>query len=301
MANGPVLASPAAIATKASRRPGLWTVFRTLLGIRLAVFALAIIGLTTFLAIAAPVIAQHDPIKNNVRDSLVPPSPQYWLGTDKLGRDQFSRVVHGARVSLVVSLGAVGLGMALGIALGAVAGYYRGLIDDFLMRLMDAKMAFPSLLLALALLAALGPGLLPVIIAIGINLVPIQARLMRSQVLSARSRDYVVAAEAMGAGSLRIMVQHLIPNCLAPGIVQGSLGLGFAILTEASLSFLGVGIRPPDPTWGSMLRSAFQSLETAPWLSLAPGLSITLLVLAFNFLGDALRDVLDPRLRGTLG
>jgi len=200
----------------------------------------------------------------------------------------------------MVGLVAIGLSVVVGIVLGLVSAYFRGITDDVVMRLMDAIMSIPSLILALALLAAFGSGLFTVSVAIAVGWVPVIARLVRSEALSVMERDYITASKALGAGTLRIMFRQVAPNCIAPVWVQASLGMGTAVIMEASLSFLGVGITPPTPTWGNMLYTAFERLVSAPWLSIAPGVCIFLLVLACNFLGDALRDTLDPRLRGVI-
>jgi peptide/nickel transport system permease protein len=271
-----------------------------LLRVRLAGPALFFILLVAVVAALAPVISPYDPLVQKADESLQPPSLAHPFGTDQLGRDVLSRMLFGARVALAVSLGAVSFGVALGLSIGIVAGYVRGLVDEVLMRVMDAIVAFPGLILALALMAALGPDLKNVIIAIGVANVPWVARVVRSQTLSVRERDYILAARAVGLGHARIMARHVFPNVLAPVIVQSTLGMGYAVLAEAGLSFLGVGVQPPTPTWGGMLRFAFGLLHQAPWLSLVPGAAIFLLVLSFNILGDALRDVLDPRLRGSI-
>jgi ABC-type dipeptide/oligopeptide/nickel transport system permease subunit len=227
-------------------------------------------------------------------------SMEHWLGSDQMGRDTLSRLLYGARVALIVSFGAIGLGVLIGVPLGLVSVYFRGFIDDVIMRIMDALVVFPSLLIAVGLAAALGGSLTTVILAIGIANVPWMARVVRSQGLSIRELDFVAAAEAGGMGQFRIIFKHILPNSLAPVIVQCTLSMGYAVLTEAALGFIGVGIQPPVPTWGNMLQQAFPMLEQQALLSVVPGLAIFLLVLSFNFVGDALRDVLDPRLRGVI-
>ncbi|MGE3541088.1 MAG: ABC transporter permease [Candidatus Tectimicrobiota bacterium] len=272
---------------------------RELRRVRLASFAAVILGLTIATAVLAPWLAPHDPIKAKPWDSLQAPSSTYWLGADRLGRDQFSRLLYGARVSLFIGVGGVSIAVMLGMLIGAVAGWQRGAWDEVLMRLMDGLSAFPSLLLALSLVAITGGTVVNIILVVGLVGTPWVARVVRSQVLSIREREFIVAVQGLGASSVRIMVKHLIPNCLAPVIVQASLSIAAAILLEASLSFLGVGVKPPTPTWGGMLRHAFETVGQAPWLTVSPGVAIFLVVLAFNFFGDALRDVLDPRLRGS--
>ena len=228
------------------------------------------------------------------------PSAAHWLGSDQMGRDTLARLIVGARIALSVSLGAVGLGVLLGVPLSLLSVYFRGRVDDVLMRLMDALVVFPSLLIAVGLAAALGGSLRTVIIAIGIANVPWMARIIRSQGLTIRERDFVKAAEALGLSHSRIIIRHILPNCIAPVIVQSTLSMGYAVLTEAALGFVGVGIQPPTPTWGNMLQQAFPMLEQQPLLSIVPGVAIFLLVLSFNCVGDALRDLLDPRLRGVI-
>lgn len=248
-------------------------------------------------AIAAPLLAPYDPLYQDYNVLLKGPSLAHPFGTDQVGRDLLSRVIYGTRISFLVGVVAVGLALLVGTPIGLAAGYFRGPIDEVLMRIIDAISAFPSLVLALAIVAVLKPNLTNVMIAVGITSIPLFARLIRSQVLSLRERDFVLAATAVGAGDFRIMVRHILPNAMSPLIVQATLGLGFAILAEASLGFLGVGVQPPTPTWGSILNQGAPLLERAPWLSIAPGVSIFVLVLAFNLVGDALRDELDPRTR----
>lgn len=272
---------------------------RELMRVRLAKFAAVVLGLTIIVAVFAPWLAPYDPVKTKPWDSLQPPSSKYWLGADRLGRDQLSRLIYGARVSLLIGVGGVSIAVCLGIMIGVTAGWYSGMWDEVLMRLMDGLSAFPSLLLALALVAITGGTVLNIILVVGVVGTPWVARVIRSQVLSLREREFIVAVRGLGAGPGRIMLKHLIPNCLAPVIVQASLSIAAAILLEAALSFLGMGVKPPTPTWGGMLRHAFETVSQAPWLTVSPGVVIFLVVLAFNFFGDALRDVLDPKLRGT--
>ena len=272
---------------------------RELMRVRLAKFAAVVLGVMLVVAVFAPWLAPYDPVKAKPWDSLHPPSSKYWLGADRLGRDQLSRLIYGARVSLLIGVGGVSIAVCLGIIIGVTAGWYSGMWDEVLMRLMDGLSAFPSLLLALALVAITGGTVVNIILVVGIVGTPWVARVIRSQVLSLREREFIVAVRGLGAGPGRIMVKHLIPNCLAPVIVQASLSIAAAILLEAALSFLGVGVKPPTPTWGGMLRHAFETVSQAPWLTVSPGVVIFLVVLAFNFFGDALRDVLDPKLRGT--
>ena len=272
---------------------------RNLMRVRLAKFAAVVLGVTLVAAVFAPWLAPHDPTKAKPWDSLRPPSATYWLGADRLGRDQLSRLIYGARVSLLIGVGGVGIAVLLGMSIGVTAGWYRGVCDELLMRVMDGLSAFPALLLALSLVAIVGGTVLNIILVVGIVGTPWVARVIRSQVLSLREREFIVAVRGLGAKPGRIMLKHLLPNCLAPVIVQASLAVAAAILLGAALSFLGVGVKPPTPTWGGMLRHAFETVSQAPWLTVSPGVMIFLVVLAFNFFGDALRDVLDPKLRGT--
>jgi peptide/nickel transport system permease protein len=262
-----------------------------------AVALLVILGFI-IAAVGAPLLAPYDPLAQDYNTLLKPPSMAHPFGTDQVGRDLFSRVIYGARVSLLVGMISVGIAVLIGAPVGMASGYFRGIVDDVLMRFIDALIAFPSLILALAIVAVLEPSQVNVMLAIGITYVPLFARLMRSQVLAIRTFDYISAARALGATDVRIMLRHILPNTLSPIIVQATLGLGFAVLAEASLGYLGVGVQPPTPTWGSSLNQGAPLLERAPWLSIFPGLAILILVLAFNVLGDALRDQLDPRLRG---
>ena len=272
---------------------------RDLMRVRLAKFAAVVLGVTLVMAVFAPWLAPYDPAKAKPWDSLHPPSSKYWLGADRLGRDQLSRLIYGARVSLLIGVGGVGIAVLLGMFIGVTAGWYSGMWDEVLMRLMDGISAFPGLLLALSLVAITGGTVLNIILVVAVVGTPWVARVIRSQVLSLREREFIIAVRGLGARPGRIMLKHLLPNCLAPVIVQASLAIAAAILLEAALSFLGVGVQPPTPTWGGMLRHAFETVSQAPWLTVSPGVVIFLVVLAFNFFGDALRDVLDPKLRGT--
>lgn len=249
-------------------------------------------------ALFAPLIARHDPAEILARPRL-DPSGRYLFGTDELGRDEFSRIVYGARVSLWVGVVAVGIALLTGTTLGVTAGHFRGLWDTAIMRLMDILFAFPTILLAIALVAMLGPGLTNVMIAVGVVSIPTYARLSRAAVLSVERQPYIEAAHALGASHLRIIVSAVLPNILAPLIVQASLNLGSAIVAESSLSFLGLGNRPPNPSWGAMLTLGRGYMEQHPLLVICPVGAIMLTVLGFNLLGDGLRDTLDPRLRGS--
>lgn len=252
------------------------------------------------MAIFAPMIAPHDPFEVNMRAALQQPSKTYLLGTDDLGRDILSRVIYGSRISLLIGIVAVCFAGVSGMGLGLIAGYFGGWIETIIMRFIDALMAIPPMILVLAIATMLGGGLKNVLIAIGIGMVPTYCRLMCGQILSLKESDFITAARAVGASDLRIMLRHLLPNSFPSLLVLLTLNLGIAILMEASLSFLGIGINPPTPAWGSMVSSGYNFLLTNPILSFAPGVSLLLAVLSFNMVGDGLRDALDPRLRGII-
>jgi peptide/nickel transport system permease protein len=281
-------------------RSHLFSVFTKLLRTPRAAFGMLVLALVLFCALFAEQLSPFDPEEMDFSSLLSEPTAAHLLGTDQLGRDTLSRLIYGSQVALTVSVGAIALGVLFGVPLGLVSVYFRGWVDDLLMRLMDALSVFPSLLIAVALAATLGSSLTTVILAIGIANIPWIARIARSQGLSVREQDYVAAAVAGGMGHLRVITKHIFPNTLAPVIVQATLGMGYAVLTEAALGFIGVGVQPPTPTWGNMLQQAFPMLEQQPILSIVPGLAIFALVLAFNFIGDTLRDILDPRLRGVI-
>ena len=247
------------------------------------------------LALLAPLLAPYDPVRVGAGDLLVPPGPAHWLGTDDIGRDLYSRILYGARTSLTLALAAVLVSSVLGSLVALVSGYRGGPIDMVLMRIMDSFLAFPGLILALAMISFLGASNLTIILAVGIVATPGLARITRSQVLIERGRDFVQAATVIGASDSRILLRHILPNVASLIVVQASLNLAFAILTEASLSFLGVGVPPPAPSWGTMLRAGYSYLDKAPWVAIAPGAAIFLTVLGFNLLGDGLRSVLSPR------
>lgn len=271
---------------------------RALLRHRLAAVGLVVIAAVMMLAALAPVLAPHDPYKQNLYRVLQGPSSTHWLGTDNVGRDLLSRVIYGARVSLAVGFTATAVSAVLGVAIGLVAGYLGGVVDNLLMRLADAFMCFPYLIFVLALAAVLGPGVTNVVVAFGVLGWTGFARIVRGQVLVTRKLAYVEAARASGVGVGRIMIRHVLPNALAPVIVAASITIGLAILTESGTAFLGLGAEPPTASWGKELRTGYTYLERVPLFSLVPGLMVTVTVLAFNFLGDGLRDALDPRLRG---
>jgi ABC-type dipeptide/oligopeptide/nickel transport system permease subunit len=258
---------------------------------------MVILGLFVFCALFAPWIAPYDPIAQDVTRRREPPSWEHPFGMDEVGRDLLSRVIYGARVSLYVGVASVSLAIIAGTLIGAVSGYAGGWIDNVVMRIMDIMLAFPSLLLAIAIVAILGPGLLNMLYAIAFVSIPAYARIVRASVLAAKEMDYTLAARAIGCSSSRILFRHIMPNCLTPIIVQGTLGIATAILDAAGLSFLGLGAQPPTPEWGAMLGQGRGSVFTAPHVVIFPGLAIMLSVLGFNLLGDGLRDALDPRLR----
>jgi peptide/nickel transport system permease protein len=258
----------------------------------------AIVLAWLIIAIFAPFLAPYDPIKVNVTDSLIPPGSAHWLGTDDLGRDVLSRVMWGSRVSLSVGVISVSIGLLVGTSLGLAAGYLGGKFDLFIMRGIDALLAFPALILAIAITSALGPQIQNAMIAIGIVAIPAYARLTRGQVLAVRAREYIVAARTIGASPLRIVMRHIFPNIMNTLIVQATLSTAFAILAEAALSFLGLGPQPPYPSWGQDINYSQRYLANLKWwMSVGPGIAIFTAVFGFNFLGDALRDALDPRLR----
>ncbi len=266
----------------------------------LTVIGLAIILMFVLSAVFAPLLAPMDPTQQILSQRLKPPSAGHWLGMDQLGRDVLSRLLFGAPISLTVGLVVVGSASTLGTLVGLIAGYARGTVDELLMRLTDVFFAFPPLILAMAIAGALGPSLNNAMIAIAAVTWPVYARLVRGQVLSLREREFIQAAFSIGASTPRILSRHLLPNALAPILVQASFDMGGAILSAAGLSFIGFGARPPTPEWGVMISEGSKFFSTQPWLSFFPGLAILLTVAAFNLIGDGLRDAFDPRLRGNL-
>jgi peptide/nickel transport system permease protein len=263
---------------------------------RVTLVGLALVGLALVTGVLAPLVA-GDPLRIDVARRLTAPGAAHWFGTDDVGRDVWSRVVYGARLSLLVGTAVVALSLAIGLACGLVAGYYRRL-DNAVMRVMDGLMAFPAIILAIALMASLGPSVANVIVAIGIVYAPRVARIVRGSVLVIRETTYVEAARALGASDAAVIARHVLPNCLSPVIVQASFVFAAAVLTEAALSFLGVGVPPYVPSWGNILAEGRLYLQQAPWLVLYPGGAIMLTIFGLNLLGDGLRDLLDPRLRG---
>jgi peptide/nickel transport system permease protein len=252
-----------------------------------------------FTAAFAPWIAPYPYDQANVRFRLKPPGAQFYLGTDNLGRDLYSRIVYGARISVTVGFGAVAIGTLLATTIGVLSGYFGGKFDVLMQRLVDAWMAFPFLVVLLSVMAVLGPGLLNVVLSLGVLSAANSSRIIRSAALAAREHQYVESARAVGARHLRIILRYILPNVMAPIIIIATISLGFAILAESALSFLGLGVPPPYPSWGEMLSGSGRSyMQRAPWMATWPGVAISLAVFGFNMLGDALRDLLDPRLRG---
>jgi len=284
-AQGPIRRRPVALLELARKNRGV-------------IVGVALVAVLFLIALLAPVISPHDPIATEPDNAYLPPlSPGHILGTDELGRDQISRILWGARISLPVAFVAVAVGLIAGGFIGLVSGYAGGLTDLLLMRVIDALLAFPALILAIALVAALGPSLRNAMIAIGIVAIPAYARLVRAVVLQLKQMEFVVASRSLGANPARIILRHLIPNLMNPVLVQVSLSAGFAILAEAVLSFLGLGAQPPTPDWGQMITTGRTFLPNDPWLAIIPGIAISITVYSFNLLGDSLRDALDPRLR----
>jgi len=275
----------------------LMDAWRRLTRDKLAIAGMAIIALFIIAAVFAPLLAPYDPIEQTLLQRRQPPSRQHWMGLDEVGRDIFSRIIYGARVSLQIGLLSVSMAILIGSIVGAIAGFVGGWLDNLLMRLMDILLAFPGLLLAIAVVSILGPGLMNMLYAIGFVSIPIYARIMRASVLAVKEQDFVMAARAVGVTTLRILWREILPNAVTPVLVSGTLGIATAILDAAGLSFLGLGAQPPTPEWGSMLGEGRGSVFTAPHIVLFPGLAIMLNVLGFNLLGDGLRDALDPRLR----
>jgi peptide/nickel transport system permease protein len=287
-----------------SEAPPKYSEFRRVVSVffgrPLPVIGLFIIVAFVFMAIFAPFLAPQDPYKMNIIEKLKGPSRGHLLGTDSLGRDTFSRVIYGSRTSLIIGISAIGISAAIGVSLGIIAAFFSGWWYTVIMRLIDALQAFPMLLLALLIASLLGGGMKNVIIALGIGMIAPPCRMACGVALSIKENDYVLAARAMGMGNLRIMLGQILPNAFPPLLVITTIGLGATIIAEAGLSFLGIGITPPTPAWGSMVNDGYKFLLTSPILSIGPGGAIMLLVFGFNMMGDGLRDALDPRLRGVV-
>ena len=275
-------------------RERTWKAFRRN---RPAMAGLIILAILILMAVAAPLVTAHDPVAQELGQALERPSVSHPFGTDHLGRDILARILYGARISLFIGVMAVALGLIVGVPLGLISGYFGGWVDIIVQRIADVMLAFPAILLALSLVAVLGLGLQNVIIAVGISVVPIFIRLVRGSVLSIREQTYVEAARALGGTDVRIIRSHVLPNSLAPLIVQATLSVGITILIAAGLGFLGLGVQPPTPEWGSMLGEGRQYIFNASYMATFPGLAIAISVLAFNLVGDGLRDALDPHMR----
>ena len=284
----------AAPATLSSRPGGLWVAFARN---RLSWVGLVLLATIVAVAVLAPLIAPYDPLEQNIVSRLEPPSAEFWLGTDSYGRDVLSRLIYGARISLVVGFVAILIAMSIGATVGILAGYIGNTFDQLVMGLLDVMLSFPALLLGLMIAAMLGASLENLIIAIAITEIAPFARIARAPTISLKQRDFVEAGRALGFGPLRIMGVHILPNMISDVVVMGSLWMASAIRTEASLSFIGLGVPPPTATWGSMIREGFENILDAWWLAVFPSLAILLTVLALNLLGDALRDAIDPKLR----
>jgi peptide/nickel transport system permease protein len=283
-----------------ARQPEWKRVMRVFWKRKLAVVGLALVVLMILVAIFAPLLAPYDPLKTDIVNTLAPPSSAHWLGTDSVGRDALSRVIYGARTSLIIGVCAVFLSAIIGQLLGLVAGYLGGWVYTVIMRLMDAMMAIPMMVLALVISSVLGGGMKNVIIALAIGGIAGQCRMMCAQTLSVKENDYVLAGRTIGVSNWRMMLRHIYPNAFPPCLVMMTISMGAIILAEAGLSFLGAGINPPAAAWGSMIDTGYKYLTSHPALSIAPGVAIALVVFGFNMMGDGLRDALDPRLRGTL-
>ncbi len=286
------------ILTKKYGRSSLYKdAWKRLLRNKLAMLGLAIVIIMALIAILAPFISPYDPSYREKAASQQRPNAQHWFGTDILGRDIFSRVLYGARISMLIGVVAVAISLAIGLFLGALSGFFSGISDAVIMRIADIFFAFPYILGAIAIMTILGPGVLNIFIAIGILGWASVARLFRSSILSIKEKEYIEAARALGASNARIIVKHIFPNSFAPLIVYSTMNVGTAIIVEAALSFLGLGVQPPTPSWGKMLSESLSYINTAPWLMFFPGLAILITVLGFVLLGDGLRDAFDPRLK----
>jgi ABC-type dipeptide/oligopeptide/nickel transport system permease subunit len=290
----PAATLPVARRRRSARSPLVQALIRTVRN-PMGLFGISVFGLLVITAVAAPLIAPHDPAEQIRGMELKPPSLAFPFGTDQLGRDLLSRIIYGGRASLIVGVLSVALGASVGVSTGLIAGYIGGWVDIVIMRIYDALLAFPGILLGIAVVAVTGPGIFNVAIAIGIAQMPGDARLTRSIVLSVRERDFVLAARNLGASRPRIMLTHILPNTLPPLLVQFSLAMGFAVLAEASLSFLGLGTQPPTPSWGGMLNDSRAYLRQAAWYGIWPGVALAVLLVGLNYLSDALRNALDPR------
>jgi peptide/nickel transport system permease protein len=271
--------------------------FKRLRRNKLAVAGAVMLLFLVFVALTAPLLATHSPYKLSIKNRLKPPSLNHYFGTDSFGRDLYSRVVYGTSIALKVGALSITFALVTGVIIGLFAGYFRGIVDTIVMRVMDAILSFPTILLAIGIMAILGSGFINLMIALGLVYVPRFARVVRSSVLSIREKEYVEAARITGCDHLTIMFSHILPNCWAPVIILATISFGYAILWEAALSFLGLGAPPPSPSWGSLLSEGKEFMTKAPWMTYFPGIAIAIAVLGLNLLGDGLRDVLDPRLK----
>jgi peptide/nickel transport system permease protein len=270
---------------------------KRLLAHPMGMVGIVVIFFNLSIAMLAPWISTHDPLKIDIAHRASPPSRQFLFGTDDFGRDIFSRVIYGSRISIYISVLSVLVATVFGVIIGAIAGYYGAWVDNVIMRCMDALMSFPAILLAIVIMAILGGHMLNVAAALGVVYIPRFARVVRGSVLSLKEKEFIEASRAMGNTDTEIIFQHILPNCMAPLIVQATVSLAYAILAEASLSFLGLGAPPPAPSWGNMLSDARNFMVDAPWMTIFPGVAIIIAVVGFNLLGDGLRDVLDPRMK----
>jgi ABC-type dipeptide/oligopeptide/nickel transport system permease subunit len=273
---------------------------RVFFGRKLAVVGLVLIVFLIITAISAPWLAPYPPNDINMAQTLAKPSVEHWLGTDNLGRDVLSRIIYGARTSLIIAVGATAMSVILGETLGLIAAHFGGIVFQIIMRIIDALMAVPMLLVALIMASLLGGGVKNVILALGVGMLSVHARMMCAQALSVKQKDFILAARAMGISDIRMMARHIFPNAFPALMVVITVGLGAVILAEAGLSFLGVGVMPPYPAWGSMISDGYKYILSNPALSFSPGIAIMLVVFGFNMMGDGLRDALDPRLRGII-
>lgn len=283
---------------KTKKHTGPWyEVWKRLKRSKMAIIGLIILSFIIIIAIGADYIAPYGFDEQDLMNAFQSPSSDHWFGTDEFGRDIFSRVIYGSRVSLSVGFIAVGIALIIGGFLGALAGYYGGKIDNIIMRVMDILLAIPSMLLAISIVASLGPGLTNLMIAVGISSIPTYARIVRASVMSIKGMEFIEAAETAGSSDLRIIFKHIIPNSLAPVIIQATLGVAGAMLTAAGMSFIGLGIQPPNPEWGAMLSGGRAYIRDYSYMTMFPGLAIMITILALNLLGDGLRDALDPKLK----
>jgi peptide/nickel transport system permease protein len=282
---------------RSGRRLFFEQILRTFSSNKLTGLGAAIFLLVVLAAILAPQLSSHDPIEQHILDRLEGPSAEFWMGTDAYGRDIYSRLLYGARISLTIGGLAILSAMVIGAAVGIIAGYYGGKTDVVIMQIMDVLLAFPTLILGLIIVAMLGPSMQNMIIAISLTAIPPFARIARAPTIVVKERDFIEACRALGYGNLRIMVYHILPNVLSEILVMASLWLATAIRVEASLSFIGLGVKPPTATWGGMIREGFENILDNPWLSIFPGLAILLVVFSLNLLGDGLRDAIDPKTR----